>query len=153
MTSTHEVYAVCTSNDCKEYFPNNSPDQFTCQVSPPLRCQGQCYVGLKEIFVSFEGIDKGYVIFDVFLAQSTGTILAGNQSSLLKRVMTWKRPNCDHVYICYDICNLVSLTTQTVSRLDVFIKPVFPDNISVLSDPPTSATLMFSNKGVDVQDF
>lgn len=158
--SKNAKYIVVSSKDSKDYFPSNSSENFTVIVDPPLELDGQWNVGLKEIMVRFstEGsceLDwalksgESHLMFDVFLSQTTGTLLAGAESMLLRRVMAYPpKKKVKSIHVLYDSPQMSPLRCKNINRLDFFIKPVTMDAKSFGSCAHVYATVVLS-KGSD----
>lgn len=151
MTAISERYIVISSDDLLDYFPENSPTKFTTLVDPPLDISGTWVVGLCDIFVEFDTFKEskikqpggGHVIFDVFLSQSTGTVLFGRECSLLRRVTCLLKNRMLHTYhVTFDNPYLVKLNGSSLSKLEMDIKMVYPSSLSFRSKSSTSATLV-----------
>ena len=137
-----ETHVVVSSSDSQSYFPANTPSNFISQLSSPILLEGKCLAGLKDVFIKCEGVSKGgFLIFDIFLAQASGTLLHGTESSLLKRVIHWMRGD-KLVYCKVNNPEMTSLKPGQLSQISLYFKPVFPSSLSFASDTPTSVTLV-----------
>ena len=78
---------IVSSEDSKNYFPQNNPFHFTSQFSKPIELSGKWIISLKALSFELDNAGTGEpVIFDIHLTQTSGTILYGNESMLLSRI-------------------------------------------------------------------
>lgn len=143
------VHVVAASTDSPELHPTNKPDNFVSPLTQTIEMQGDWYVGLKDVFIRGEGIQRGsFVVFDIFLSQASGLMLGGTESSCIKRVIA-KATQDGQIYFKMNPAEMTSLKpAATLSRLSLYFSPVFPASLSFDADTPSSVTLVISNSKV-----
>lgn len=137
-------YINVTSHDSRQYFPLNDHQHFVCLVDPPLRI-GNCSVALQEILVTLDELPlttkSAHAVFDVFLNQVNGSLLNGRETSLLRRVVIRAGAKSLHKY--YGAAgHFIPFNSSDLDKLEFFIRPVVPADLSFHSDHPIRITLI-----------
>ena len=143
------IFLVVSSNDSLEYFPKNKPDYFTTLLSTPLDLSGQWSIGLKEIVFNITGdlgmtenLTTKQLLFDVFLSQSTGCILSGVESMLLRRFFFTISKGEKTIAVSFNDEYMMPLKSSYINRTDIIIKPTSDSTISVDKQVTAHATLV-----------
>lgn len=148
---TDKYFLVVSSKDSLQFFPNNKPTYFTTVLSTPLDLSGSWSIGLTEIV--FDVIQpnqnnhnlRHYLLFDVYLSQSSGCLLAGIESMLLRRFFHPIKKGETTVAVDFTSVNMMPLKSAYLDRLEIIIKPVDNENILVNEQVTAHATLILQH--------
>lgn len=142
-----EQNIIVSSEDSKNYFPQNNPAHFTSLFSKPIELHGKWIISLKALSFELETSANGEaVIFDIHLTQTSGTILYGNESMLLSRIYTYLTPGQKVQIMNFDILDSSPIRLESLDKVEIIITPVLPVNFSFNPSSVTYATLVLKQE-------
>lgn len=148
MQQEHPIYLALSSGDSLPYFPGNNATRFTTLLSVPLELSGVWYISLRDVVIHLTREASkalaGHILFDVFVSEASGAILRGAESSLVCRVCAPVKRGRTLVAMSRESYDRVPIRAQYLDRVEVVIKPVFPESIAFDKQTAAYATLVLS---------
>ena len=131
------LYVILSSDNSKDYFPNNSPASFRSHLNIPLILNGMWRVAIVEANISTT-ISKTEALL-VHSNICDDSIVNGYSKPLLRRLMSVDPGNWS---IILDSPHYVPIKVSEIYNIDIFITDDQGDNVSFL-DQSSTITLHF----------